>query len=90
MFDPNRGHFLIPCADDRSLDVVAIDGHRRVSVTRTLRTMDGARTGAFDPVRRRAYFPGVTFGSATMMLYGHKVPKPLDRSGRILELSVGD
>ena len=90
MFDTKRGRFLIPCGDARTLEVVSVDDHGRVAVALRLKTMDGARTGAFDSVRGRAYIPGVTFGSETMLRYGHKVPKPLDGSGRILELSVGD
>ena len=90
MFDSRHARFLIPCADSRTLEVVRVDGPGSVSVTKRLKTMDGARTGVFDPIGQRAYIPGVTFGTDTMMLYGHKVPKPVKGSGRILELAVGN
>lgn len=56
LFDSERRLGFIPCIDG-SLTIYHLDANGQVRIISTIKTADGARTAAFDPVTGQVYLP---------------------------------
>lgn len=61
LYDPGRHLAYVPCGADGTLAVIALSGTDDNSVTGTVKTQIGARTGAVDPVTGAIYLPTAHF-----------------------------
>lgn len=57
IYDPVRKLAFIPCALDGVLEVIAVRGPNDVAIVQTVKTQQGARSGAVDPKTGILYLP---------------------------------
>ena len=86
ILDAARRLAFLPCGRDGTLSVIALDGAKGPSVTATIKTAIGARTGALDPRTGRLYFPTAGFAPAPA---GGGRPAMLPGSFQVLVVSPG-
>lgn len=64
ILDEQRRLAFVPCGGDGTLSVISLDTAHGPSVTATVKTAPGARTGALDAATGRLYLPTADFGPA--------------------------
>lgn len=83
MVDEKGRRFLVPCGGDGTLTVIHEDDNGQLSVTASVPTARGARTGAYDAKTGHVYLPTADYGPAKE---GERPPM-LPGSFRILVLA---
>jgi DNA-binding beta-propeller fold protein YncE len=65
IYDPVRKLAFIPCALEGVLEVIAVRGPNDVAIIQTLKTQQGARSGAVDPKTGILYLPTAHYALST-------------------------